>query len=267
MNQNSGYEEHPFIAEMYDHFGRYRDRPDVAFFVEAAQAAGSPVLEIGCGTGRVLIPTARSGVDIVGLDLSSHMLAICRRRLSEEAGAVRSRVRLVQADMRDFDLAGRFRLATIPFRPFQHLLTVDDELRCLASIHRHLSDDGQLVFDVFNPSLEALVNQPIGEVYSEEPAFAMPDGRRIVRRHRTVAHDRFRQVCDFELLYDVTHPDGRQEQLIHAFPLRYLFRFEVEHLLARAGFALEHVYADYDKSSYGSKYPAELLLVARKMRR
>jgi hypothetical protein len=61
----------------------------------------------------------------------------------------------------------------------------------------------------------------------------------------------------------VSHPDGREERLVHAFPLRYFFRFEVEHLLARAGFQVEHVYADYDKSPYGSKYPGELLFVAR----
>ena len=100
----SGYEEYAFIADLYDHVGLYRDRPDVAFFVEAATAAGSPVLEVGCGTGRVLIPTARAGIDIVGLDLSPHMLAVCRQRLQTESEAVRARVRLVEADMRDFDL-------------------------------------------------------------------------------------------------------------------------------------------------------------------
>ena len=71
----------------------------------------------------------------------------------------------------------------------------------------------------------------------------------------------------FELIYYVTHPDGREERLVHAFTMRYLFRFEAEHLLARAGFQIEHLYADYDKSAYGSKYPGELLFVARKVRR
>jgi hypothetical protein len=69
-----------------------------------------------------------------------------------------------------------------------------------------------------------------------------------------------------ELIYYVTYPDGRQERLVHRFPMRYLFRFEVEHLLARCGFALEAVYSDYDRSPDGSKYPGELICVARKMR-
>lgn len=264
MTQTGGYEEYAFIADLYDHVVPYRDRPDIAFFVEAASKAGSPVLEVGCGTGRVLIPTARAGVDIVGLDLSAHMLAVCHQRLLDEPEAIQSKVRLVQADMRRFDLGRMFTLVTIPFRPFQHLLTVNDQLSCLESIHQHLVDGGALILDVFNPSLDALVNRPMGEEIAEEPEFTMPDGRRVTRCHKIVAHDRFNQVNDFELLYYVKHPDGREERLVHAFRLRYLFRFEVEHLLARAGFAVEHLYAGYDRSEYGSTYPGELVCVARK---
>jgi hypothetical protein len=68
-----------------------------------------------------------------------------------------------------------------------------------------------------------------------------------------------------ELIEYVTHPDGRQERLVHLFPMRYLFRFEAEHLLARCGFALEQVYADYDESLCGSKYPGDLIMVVSKI--
>jgi hypothetical protein len=92
----------------------------------------------------------------------------------------------------------------------------------------------------------------------------MPDGRRVTRRLRFVSKDLFNQVNHSELIYYVTHPDGRQERLVHSVLMRYLFRFEAEHLLACCGFALEHVYADYDRSLYGSKYPGDLIMVARK---
>ena len=92
----------------------------------------------------------------------------------------------------------------------------------------------------------------------------MPDGRRVVRRHKIVRHDRFAQVNQVELIYYVAHQDGRTERLVHSFPMRYLFRFEVEHLLARCGFEVEHLYAGYDKSAFGSTYPGELVFVARK---
>jgi len=264
MDLSGGYEEYTFVAELYDHVVPYRNRPDVEFFVNAAKASNGCVLEIGCGTGRVLIPTARAGIEIVGLDLSARMLAVCRERLRHEPDAVQSRVQLVEADMRAFDLGKTFALATIPFRPFQHLLTVGDQLSCLASIRRHLVDGGRLVLDLFNPSLDMLGNPRAGDEYGDEPEFTTPDGDRVVRRHRTVACDRFEQVNQFELIYYVTHPDGVTERLVHAFPLRYIFKFEAEHLLARSGFEVEHVYSDYDRAPYGSKYPGELIFVARK---
>ena len=260
----SGDDEYTRIADLYDHVTLYRDRPDVDFYVDAAVDVGGPVLEVGSGTGRVLVPTARAGIDIVGLDLSSAMLAVCRQRLSEEPESVQRRVTLVHSDMRHFDLGSTFALATIPFRPFQHLLNVDDQLACLASIHRHLRTNGRLVFDLFNPSLDALVNIPIGQEAGTEPEFVAPDGRRVTRCFKIVAADRFSQINDIELIYDVVHPDGGKQRLVHAFRMRYLFRYEVEHLLVRAGFAVEHLYAGWDRSAFGSTYPGELIFVARK---
>jgi hypothetical protein len=92
----------------------------------------------------------------------------------------------------------------------------------------------------------------------------MPDGRRVIRRNRVVTRDVFKQYQDVELIYYVTHPDGHTERIVHAFPMRYLFRYEAEHLLVRCGFAVEALYADYDKSPFGSKNPGELIFVARK---
>jgi SAM-dependent methyltransferase len=264
MTQPGTYDEYFAIAELYDFVVPYRERADVGFFVEAARASGGPVLEVGCGTGRVLIPTARAGIEIVGLDLSPHMLGVCQERLKAESDEVRSRVRLVEADMRQFELGQTFRLVTLPFRPFQHLTTVEDQLACLACIRRHMAPGGRLILDIFNPYLPALVRQNFGEELSEEPEFSMPDGRKVIRRHKIASRDEINQVNYVELIYYVTHPDGRQERLVQAFPMRYLFRYEAEHLLARAGFEVEQLYADYDKSPFGSKHPGELIFVAGK---
>jgi SAM-dependent methyltransferase len=261
-DRSGGYTEHPFVARFYDDVIPYRDRPDVGFFVSMARERGAPVLEIGCGTGRVLIPTARAGLDIVGLDLSAEMLRVCRERLTREPDDVQLRVQLVEADMRRFELGRSFRLITIPFRPFQHLLEVSDQISCLRSVHRHLADDGRLVLDVFNPSIPLLAAEQ-QDWLPEEP-FRTREGQQVVRRSRIASRDLARQIVHSEIAYDVTHADGHQEELVHRFEMRYLFRYEAEHLLARCGFALEAVYADYDRASYGSKYPGELILVARK---
>ena len=82
MERAAGSGDYAFIAEYYDHVVPYRDREDVAFFVELAKESSGPVLEIGSGTGRILIPTAREGIEIVGIDNSEAMHAICREKLS-----------------------------------------------------------------------------------------------------------------------------------------------------------------------------------------
>jgi SAM-dependent methyltransferase len=257
-------EQYAVTAEFYDYVVPYQTRQDVAFFVEAAQASGGPVLEVGCGTGRILIPTARAGIPIDGIDLSPYMLAVCKQRLEQEPAEVQQRVQLELADMRAFDLGQTFKLITIPFRPFQHLVEVEDQIACLRCIHRHLAGDGRFILDLFNPFLPALAREVTGEEQGDEPEFTMPDGRRVLRRNRIVARDVFKQYQDVELIYNITHPDGRTERIVHAFPMRYFFRYEVEHLLARCGFEVEALYAEYDKSPYGSQYPGELIFVARK---
>jgi SAM-dependent methyltransferase len=141
---------------------------------------------------------------------------------------------------------------------------VADQLACLTAIRRHLAPDGRLVFDVFNPSIHNLAKPADDAETDEEPPFTLPDGRTIVRRHRMVERDLIRQVVTGELIYYVTHPDSRQERLVHAFQVRCIFRFEAEHLLARAGFTLDQVYSDFDRSAYGSRYPGELIFVARR---
>ncbi len=264
MTQDSGgYQSDPFVARLYDQVIPYRDRPDVDFFVDAAIQSGGSVLEVGCGTGRVLIPTAREGIPITGLDLSEHMLDTCRHKLKEEPQEVQDRAILIQGDMRVFSLGKTFSLVTTPFRPFQHLLTVEDQLSCLTSIRQHLEPGGVLILDIFNPSLKGLSADNLGAEAGAEPEFTTRDGTKVLRFNKTNQRDHFNQVIDVELIYYLTHPDGREERLVHAFHLRYLFRFEAEHLLSRCGFEVEKVYADYQKNPLGSADPGELIFLAR----
>jgi hypothetical protein len=93
----------------------------------------------------------------------------------------------------------------------------------------------------------------------------MPDGRKVLRRLHVLARDFFRQTQDMEFIHRVTYPDGREERLVQRFTMRYLFRYEAEHLLVRSGYEVENVYADFDKSPFGSKYPGELIFVTRKV--
>ncbi|MBN2326022.1 MAG: class I SAM-dependent methyltransferase [Candidatus Omnitrophica bacterium] len=263
MNSGSGY-NNPLVADTYDFVVPYRKRNDVGFFVDLAKECGKQVLELGCGTGRILIPTAREKMQITGLDLSSEMLRVCRHSLDREPESVQNCVDLVQSDMRDFDLGKQFHLVTIPFRTFHHLLHVADQIKCLSSIRRHLYDGGRLTLDLFNPSLPYLYDKRFQKLVEEEPPFQLPDGRRMLRRCQLLARDLHQQILTLEFLYEWRDENGAVQQYSHQMILRYFFRYEIEHLLARTGFELECVYADYKKTPFGSQYPGELIVVARK---
>lgn len=263
MNPESE-DTYKIVAEFYDYVVPYRNRADLDFFVGLATESEGPVLEVGCGTGRVLIPTARAGVEITGLDASPAMLAVCREKLKREPRDAQARVRLVEADMRSFDLGRKFALITMPFRSFAHIIGLEDQLSCLGCIRNHLREDGKFVLDLFNPDvrrLALLVEDPEPH-WEEEPEFTMPDGRRVVRKIKVSSGNPLEQILDLELVHDITHTDGRRQRLSQKVSTRYFFRFEVEHLLKLAGFHIECVYAGYDKSQLGSVYPGELICIA-----
>jgi SAM-dependent methyltransferase len=262
MSQFGGYEEHAFVAELYDLVPTYATRGDLQFYLDEGRAADGQVLELGCGTGRVLIPMAREGCTITGLDLSPYMLAKCRKKLQLEPPEVQGRVTLVQASMTDFDLGQQYALATIPFRPFQHLVSVQYQLDCLRCIHRHLQPGGRLVFDVFQV-IPARINTPRPEEVADTPELALPDGGQLRRTNRTVATHRTEQYNDVEMIFYLTDREGVTQRLVQGFPMRYFFRYEVEHLLARCGFKIVDLYGNFDRSPLGDMSP-EMIFVAEK---
>jgi SAM-dependent methyltransferase len=253
MSRFGGYEDCPFVTEFYDEVytpERFESaRLGLDFYLHHARSIEGKVLELGCGTGRVLIPIAAAGRPIVGLDLSEHMLARCWEKLQKQPGEVQARVRLAQGSMTDFEVDEVFDLAIIPFRPFQHLVSVEEHLGCLRSTNRHLRMGGRLIFDVFQVDPRRISYHPDFAKETEHfPETEMSDGRRLRRTGRTVAFHRTEQYNDMEMIYYVTHPDGRAERFVQAFPFRYFFRYEVEHLLARCGFRMIEVFGNFDRS-------------------
>jgi SAM-dependent methyltransferase len=176
-----------------------RDLVDAAFYLELAKEIGGPVLEIGCGTGRVLLPIAREGVDIHGVDNSGPMLEILRKNLAQESPDVHGRVTLHAGDMREFRLDRTFPLVTIPFRPMQHMFTVEDQVRALKSAAAHLSKNGVLALDVFYPKFEIL-HVGMGEERLEAEWSPPDQPATVIRRYfRKDAVDKISQ--NFSLTY------------------------------------------------------------------
>lgn len=262
MDQRGDYRDVPLLAAMYDLLPLHQRRPDVGFYVEICRNVKGPILELGCGTGRVLLPVARAGHRVVGLDGSRYMLAKCRAKLEQEDPAVKDNVELCEGEIADFDLQQEFAAITIPFRAFQQLVTADAQLACLTAIRRHLAADGMMVFDVFNPSFAALARPTPTDEFLDDESFALLDGTEVRRGYRTTAHHRARQVQDVELIYHLTNPQGQKQTITHLLQMRHIFRYELEHLLWRSGYAIESVYGDFRKSEFADDSP-EIIVVAR----
>lgn len=210
-------------VELYDllHEDVPAIRGDVDFYRRQARRTGGPVLELACGTGRVAIPLARDGHDVVGLDLSPHMLSIARAKPGD--------VTWVRGDMERFDLRRKFRLILIPFRSFQRLLTPESQRRCLACVRRHLAPRGRLIVNLFDPKLEFCLPKPVP--FPERPPVRDP---RTGRTWRLSVERRNYPLV--QVMREVwTWRDGSRTWRSRL-TLRWTYRHEMRHLLELSGF-------------------------------
>jgi SAM-dependent methyltransferase len=247
---------------VYDPFARYYDadfrdyRDDVPLLRELARRAAGPVLELMCGTGRVLLPLAEAGFELTGVDISPAMLAIARDQL-EEAGLL-GRVTLLEGDVRSVALpAEGFAMAFVAVNSFMHLESVGDQLATLANIRRALRRRGLLVLDLFNPDPAEIAREDNRLVLDREYEL---DGRH-VQKFIAIDSDAAAQLSRVTYLYDETDEAGAVTRRTMRFTMRWFYRFEIEHLLARAGFTLRNVYGSYDLDEYGQGSP-RLIVVA-----
>jgi SAM-dependent methyltransferase len=226
----------------YDHPNLYdlenRDfTPQGPFYLALAQQAGGPVLELGCGTGRITIPLARHGVEMTGLDIVSGMLEQARSKAADLP------IRWVEADARTFHIPTTFRLIYATTGAFQHMLERADQEGLLARVRAHLAPDGLFAFDVGSP-------QVIGEMPEEQPWFTYADERvGEVRVSGTCHYDLVRQVYTETAYRRWREVDGRDITHHSPLELRFFYPQELEALLHYNGFTVVEQYGDYDRGS------------------
>jgi len=238
---------------------------DVQFYTEEARKAQPPILEIGCGTGRILLPIVQSGVPVVGLDRSSVMLEILRKKLSNLDSETQRRVELVEEDMRYFSLGQKFDLITIPYRAFLHLLTSKAQRQALSCIREHLTDNGRLIFNIFDPSHELIAARlgPLGAALHKDSEFVHPE-----TGHRVVAwfsgqYDPEQQLLDSYFIFEELDGEGRVVAKTYSpLTLRYVYRYEMRYLLELCGYKVEALYGDFCRGSF--RYGGEQIWIVRK---
>jgi ubiquinone/menaquinone biosynthesis C-methylase UbiE len=234
---------------------------DVEFYTELAVNAKGKVLELACGTGRISIPIARKGVEIIGIDSSEKMLE--KGRVKAEMAQVSDTLQFVQGDMRTFELEETFPLIMIPYRSFLHLLTVKDQMSALRQIRKHLSDDGLLALNVFVPHIADLYEQD--EKSSTRGIYPIPGSKDQLVVWDYTRYDHFQQIAEIIRQYERIDSDGVVlQRVVSPLHIRYVFPAELHHLLRLAGFRIVERYGDFTKGTFGAQ-SKELILVAKKL--
>lgn len=254
------YDSH---AELYDEL--YLGLPgEKEFYVSQCLKFPSPILEIGCGTGRVTIPVAQVGCDITGIDISEGLLGVAQKKY-DALKTVAGKAEFLYADMRDFSFDKKFNLITIPYRAFLHMHTVEDQKKTLKNIHNHLNDKGHLIMNMFFPRIDIIdshINQ-LGTVVKHIKSLDLPNGhKQIVQESREFSS--YSQIIkQFFIIEELDQTGTVISKKYHPLTLRWVTYYEMQHLLELSGFEIVNVYGWFDGRPF-SDNSEEMIWVAKK---
>ena len=230
---------------MYDSLPYYYDAihqqltDDIPLLVEIAQQQNGPILELGCGTGRLLVPLAETKLPLTGLDNADAMLAVAEPRIT----ALKN-VELVSADMTQFSLNKQFALCIISYNTLTHLNTsqIVSTLKC---IKKHLSADGLLLIDTINPFMLAAIDDQ--DSFEPEAAFNDPQSSAPILQSARYQADHANQAVSIEWLYENQDSgESVSAETTHNYHYPHLLQM----LLNEQGYSIETIYGDYDKTPF-----------------
>jgi SAM-dependent methyltransferase len=232
-----------YVARFYDAvYRQVRDAADKSYYVNKLVSCNGPSLEVGVGTGRIFLEALDKGADVYGTDSSAEMLAVLRDKLEP-----RHHHRIRQCDLVTMDLGKRFSLIAAPFRVLSHIIDIEDQIKALNSVSDHLVPGGVFIFDLYVPSLKLLLDGlPPTVDFDGEYAPGMR-----LRRTTSATSDLITQITSVTMAF-AWEEEGQQYSRAWSFPMRFFFRHELEHLIARSKLKLKAIYGDFGESSLGS---------------
>jgi SAM-dependent methyltransferase len=243
-----------FAVRFYDVvYQQLRSHIDETYFLDQIAKARGKVLEIGVGTGRLFSQALKNGADIYGLDVNGKMIEKARERTPPE-----HHHRLWIQNAVTMQIPGRFALILAPFRVFAHLIDVEDQIHCLNRICEHLEPGGRFIFDMFIPDLKVLANGWPERVDFEGE---YEKGKKLIRI-TSANYDLPRQIGNVQMKFKWDE-DGREHEAVWKFPMRFYFRFELEHLVRLSNLHLEAIYGDYQEGPI-NKESKDFVLVCRR---
>lgn len=229
------------FAEFYDlYVGSFAD--DLPVYLAYARRARSPIIEVGAGSGRLTVPLARAGHEVVAVDISRAMLARLAARLAREPAAVRRRIRVVRADAARLSLRMRSNLIVVPFYTFNYFISARLREAALRRLAAHLSDGGRLLIDVFIPlaRIACCPSEPVLKLDTRDPS----SGARLRGWNRYVI-DAERQVETRHHTFTLEGQDGVAQRRTFVTRRRYWHATQLRAMFARHGFDVEDVFDGY----------------------
>lgn len=227
---------------------------DVPMYVQFARqhASQSAILELGAGSGRVMVPLVEAGFRVTGVDESAEMLKLAEDRLKQSPHAPADHWSLIQADARAFRSDARYNMAFVALNTFLHNATREDQLGTLASARRHLHAGGVVIVDL--PPNDELTYQPDDGEFQHEATMVDPENND--QLNKFVASRIYWATQEQELTYRVERRRGSEVQhKTFSFRMRHVFKHEMELLLLQSGFAAPAWLGNYDLSAYGEGSP------------
>jgi SAM-dependent methyltransferase len=243
-----------YFARFYDLiYNQVRDGVDNNFYLDRIRETKGKVLEAGVGTGRLFMQALNNGADIYGIDISPAMLDVLNSKLNPE-----QQKRVSLQNITDFRSGHKFDLIIAPFRVFMHVTGKHEHMETLDNVYNNLNPGGQFIFDLFIPDLKALITglENVTDFEGEyEPGYRM---KRIV----STRPDRLNQIINVDFRIEWNDSESSHSEKWRS-QMRYLFRFELEHLIERSKFSSYKILGDF----YGNELndnSKEFILVCKK---
>ncbi len=234
------------IARYYD--AEHADKiDDLPLYDEIAAEYGQPILEIGCGTGRVVFHLAQSGYTVHGIDNEASMLERARHRLNTQPH-LKDLLTLHQGDVFTYSLEGQYKLTLLSYNALMHFHDQDAQLALLKRLREWTDDDGLLVIDLPNAG-ETFASQD-NDAITLERTFIEPENGHLVMQQAVSYLDRVEQLMHVTWIYDEVAGDGVVKRTVAPVVFRYFFYSEVCLLLKQTGFTVEAVYGDTERAPF-----------------
>jgi SAM-dependent methyltransferase len=223
---------------------------DIEFFINQVKKYGGPVLELACGTGRITIPIAKEGYEIVGMDISDSFIEHAKSKASYE----KLKIDFIKEDIRNLNLARQFKVIFIPFNSLAHIYDLKSIISCFTQARKHLTPDGVFIIDIFNPDFKYFMRDPDKRYLISE--YKSPCTGKNISLEESSNYDKASQIN--RNLWHFTDEDGQYH--IRELNMRIFYPQEIDAHLHYNGFEIIEKYGYFDESPFTSDSPKQIIV-------